>query len=71
MLGLILNSIKSKTIWGIAIAALSLSPWGRDLIATFNVTEEGAALFASELVTYAGLAVAWYGRTVAKKPLNG
>ena len=66
---ILLNALKSKTIWGLIIAAIGQTPIGQDVIVTFGVTDEGAASFTTDIITYIGLAIGVYGRAVAKGPL--
>jgi len=66
---IVLNALKSKTIWGIVIAALGQTAIGSDVILTFGVTEDIAAVLVGDIVTWIGLALGVYGRAVAKAPL--
>ncbi len=67
---IIINSLKSKTVWGLIIAALGSTGWGSDFVLTFGLTEDSGVLFADKAITVVGLVIGYYGRVVAKKPLK-
>lgn len=69
MKSIFLNGIKSKTIWGLIIAAIGQTTLGSDFISTFGITEEIGVTFVDTIITWVGLAIGVYGRAVAKKPL--
>lgn len=66
----LLKSLKSKTVWGLLISLLGSTGWGSDLVSTLGLTEESGVAFADQAVTFVGLAIAYYGRIVAKEPLK-
>lgn len=69
-MNILINSLKSKTIWGLLIALLGSTGWGSDLVSTVGLNEESGVEFADKAITFVGLAISYYGRVVAKKPLN-
>jgi len=65
----ILNALKSKTIWGLILAAIGQTTLGSDLISSFGITEDIGVTVVDTIITWIGLGIGVYGRAVAKAPL--
>ena len=66
---IVLNTLKSKTIWGVIIGLLGSTGWGSEIVTGFGITEDSAVGFIDKALITFGTIQTVYGRLVAKAPL--